>query len=261
MNNSIETITKIITLATVTCYLAGVLTINGYLFSLGTSAFPSLNPRFIYTGTIVSLFLLFNILSAEILHSILINKISYAYLLVVILLSGILFYLVVPILNFSEFGDNNFLSSLNSIWSDVEIGYGILWTCLLSLISSLVLWTTWFLFKENANDFLKYFFVFLSPIILIYYFSAFGYHFYPLLPEQFGGGKPRQVIVTLKDKDSQNTDFAQYKQYILFESDKDYLLCLKDETNKSINIRQINKDDIRFIEFMPPKADFIKCRK
>ncbi len=68
---------------------------------------------------------------------------------------------------------------------------------------------------------MKYFFVFLSPIILIYYFSAFGYHFYPLLPEQFGGGKPRQVAVTLKD--SENTDFTQQKQYILFESDKDYL--------------------------------------
>jgi hypothetical protein len=254
MNNSIETITKIITLATVTCYLAGVLTINGYLFSFVTSAFPSLNPRFIYTGTIVSLFLLFNILLAEILHFSRSEKI-----LLVILISLILFYLVVPILNLSEFGDNYFWSSLKSILSDTKIRHGIFWTCFLSLISTLVLWITWFLFKKQPNNLLKYFFVFLSPIILIYYFSAFGYHFYPLLPEQFGGGKPRQVVVTLKD--SENNDFTQQKQYILFESDKDYLLCLKDETNESIKIGQINKDDIRFIEFMPPKADFIKCRK
>lgn len=126
-----------------------------------------------------------------------------------ILIYFLVFYLFIPILNLSEFGKKAFIESLEVV--SKEHMFSLLFTCIWNIIASNFLELTWNAFQEKPYTFLlpkkrKYIVSFLLPIILIYYFSAFGYHFYPLIPEQFGGGKPREVRIILKNDDKTNVD-------------------------------------------------------
>jgi hypothetical protein len=51
--NRIEPLAKLLTTAGVLCYILGLLATNSYLAALGTTDFPALNARLVYTGALI----------------------------------------------------------------------------------------------------------------------------------------------------------------------------------------------------------------
>jgi hypothetical protein len=61
---NVERLLKVLAGLTLSLYVIGLLSINGYLFHLGTSDFSLVRPRFIYTGALIAFFYAISCLSS-----------------------------------------------------------------------------------------------------------------------------------------------------------------------------------------------------
>lgn len=273
-----ETIVKIFAVLAAFCYLIGLLTVNDYLYGLGISDFSSLKPRLIYTGALV----LFSIISS-LTFSIIVLMEKFNYKLESfkdikfdrinlrffgqILVSSIVGSLISAVVYLAIFGFLYLFEPFEESFISIIFNHVIV-VWFLSFIMCIYLGIILFSNASVRNNqvrfsillFLGFFFI----IGFSYYLTAFGYHVYPLIPEQFGGGKPKEVELFLKQEaikdmkemgiETQASADTQ-KITILFEGDKNYILKIKEGKNKS-EIVQINKDDVRGIKLTrPPLLD------
>ncbi|MEH1839309.1 MAG: hypothetical protein V7L20_11175 [Nostoc sp.] len=274
MKLSWETIVKIFTVLAVLCYLVGILTVNDYLYSLGISDFSSLKPRFIYTGVLV-LFSIFSNLTfsiivfmyrfkykVESIKDLKFERISLRFLWQILFSSlvGSLFFAVVYFVLFSFLFhfDPPEPSSIKTTIKDIfEVWF---WGSIVCVCPGIILFFNTSIINSQARFSILLFLGFLFIIVFSYYLTSFGYYVYPLIPEQYGGGKPKEVKIFFKEDISKeiekigintqvNTDTQKIK--LLFEGDKNYILKIE-ETKKKTEIVQINKDDVRGIRFVRP---------
>lgn len=269
-----ETIIKIFALLAAICYLIGLLTVNDYLFSLSISDFSTLKPRLIYTGAIVLfsmiLTLVFPVLFLRNLSSNLFennlsakDKISLVLPLIPkfcfgLIISGVVYFAIFAFINLFEPFKIGLLKAIIK---------HVFWGWLYGLLTCLLLAFFFFVFQKYELRKLQFqqfcllgFCSFIFIIEFSFYLSVFGYHVYPLIPEQFGGGQPREAKIYFKAgaiADMQEIGMTTQvngdlpKMCILFEGDKTYVLRIE-TTNNQPKVVQINKDDVRSIELKKP---------
>lgn len=216
----IDTATKLIASFTILFYIFGFITTNLYLQQFGFSDFSLLKPRFILTGSLVVASIVLNLLIVSVGYSLISRKSIKAVFKGNKIFSEIsemskaLLLLVVPLIAcfiFVSKSNTGSLSVLDLLLSSVWL-YSI--NLILGLISIIPFLSTIFpprkifLPKRNPTNFnlrdnyTDFGFLLIFYIICGYvYLGLFTQEIYPKIPEQFGGGEPRQVrILFVKDQ-------------------------------------------------------------
>jgi hypothetical protein len=200
---SLDVLAKLVGATTIGLYTVGLLTVNSYLYHVGVSNFELLKVRFVYTGAIVivpvvaSCFCFFYGIQG--LNHIAPmprdpSKIYMNHWPATVTWSVIL--LVIPFFIFfalTEWGQGS--PTLHNIWPALTY-------CFLALVVGSLFYSTTKVGTmipnpdpemEKARWFFLVFFIVLSLGATGLFISKFASDIYPNIPEQFGGGKPRNV--------------------------------------------------------------------
>ena len=204
-----EQLSKSATFVAVLCYVVGVLTVNSYLFRLGFSELSPLKLRFVYTGALALAFAaaiictggiglacvlgeyanqLSTSADSDYGSSVLYYEFGLKSAMPRLLRSMGILLLVLPVLVLVLL---EFIARGRFHWSDPLLAAGIY--CGVSVSFFLIYRRAW-----ERGRFMT------MPLILVtvsvsagVYLSWFGTVVYPLIPEQFGGGRPKQCRILL----------------------------------------------------------------
>lgn len=266
----VDTATKLIVCFTILFYIVGFITTNLYLQQFSFSDFSLLKPRFILTGSLVVASLILNFLLISVGYSL------FPHYSIKFLFKGnkkfselgnifnALLLIVVPLIAcfvFVSKSNANRLSFPNLLSSSLYL-YGI--NLILGLISVIPFLSTVIprrkLFlpgRKPANLNLRDNYTNLGFLLILYiicgyvYLGLFTQVIYPKIPEQFGGGEPRQVRIlfakeqadTIKQNGIPTCNSDKLKSNwskpvsLLFEGSEHYLLRL-DNTRPPIQLRK-----------------------
>ena len=212
----IELITKSAAVALAVCYLVGLLVVNIYLWSLGISEFSLLKVRFVYTGAVVLIWLSASLIlsvlavliasvskEAEVEHVWVRRLQRLMYRRDAQLVADIILW--VGAFSYPLWLGNRVLSGayLPIHWPLIRVllpTYGrllLVVACLILLASVMNGLVDRFLFIATRNDRRMYLAVLTFSTLLAFfgYVRSFSHRIYPVLPEQAGGGKPRDVQI------------------------------------------------------------------
>jgi hypothetical protein len=213
-----EVVAKNLALFGLSCYIIGLLSVNMYLFSLGFSDFTPINPRFIATGCLVFAILAINVslplmgiwfflykrtkpkkrkpivwkyrilnIISKIMRVFLSTDLERALGALALVLAPILIFVIFLIANDTTFDPNIIL-----YWVVTNM--------------AVILYTTGLIFSSNnketdtkkssfyriGNMLNEWFILAISCLAYVVLFTSF---IYPVIPEQFGGGQPKQVTI------------------------------------------------------------------
>jgi hypothetical protein len=235
--DDLERLTKLGAMFLATLYVTGLLTTNTYLYQLGLSDFSLLRARYIYTGTITLLpifvstiapvsgvyllwLTIFQLEPHKLVSSTLLLLASFFTLLVFILLPILLF---LPFLDWDVDGQYAVLAidlgsgdpgltrrgaQLNKLELSIrELIAGIelyIYAALLGAMGAFII----FLFgTEWETRMMRTVLLFFVAIFFVgywgVYLSKFTESIFPVIPEQFGGGTPREARLLFAKKEIQ----------------------------------------------------------
>lgn len=207
----IEQLVKSLAAVTAVFYVVGFLTTNAYLYKLGVSDFSLLRTRFVLTGVLTLLPLVLALVGGiyaavdTAAFGIPGGGWSRASLWI---LGDVAAPFVLYVVLFWLVADNDLVTSVR----DAALLSVSCAAIVLALLASVALYrksgrrpvshlvyrkksvtydrfTGWFGIPDAVVE--NLFFVVAGALLLLAYIGVFGHHFYPMIPEQIGGGRPR----------------------------------------------------------------------
>lgn len=210
---AIEQLIKSLAAITAVFYVVGFLTTNAYLYKLGVSDFSLLRTRFVLTGVLTTVPLILALMGAiyAAVDAAAFGRIgrnmsraslwALADISIPFLLYFLLFWFVADNEPVTAARDAALLSAICAVVVAAFLAaLALFQRSGRRPVSHLVYrrkavtyerFTGWFGIPDGVVECLV--FAVAGPLLLFAYIGVFGDHFYPMIPEQIGGGRPRAV--------------------------------------------------------------------
>ncbi len=275
---SVASIGQLLTIVAVSGYVLGLLVVNMYLFKIGVSDFSILRPRFVLTGFLATLplLLLINIIVAiviavlgfvEFLRS---NgsrkdkRVSVLFWLSTVSTACIIVIVAAGIWRWVTVSGIDFRSDLIAAidWRSID---SLLWILFLTpiVVTTYVLTNREASTRNHHQRAWLHAIGYLYGLLLVLGFVGFWYidfftsTFYPIVPEQFGGGRSKEVLIVLSSESNAlgtTLGFGETKQELisrnvdlLWETEQMYVV--RDRSIPDSTAIQIDRDAVSAIVF------------
>lgn len=274
---SLSSIGQFLTIVTLSGYVLGLLVVNMYLFKIGVSDFSVLRPRFVLTGFLATIPLLFvaNIALAVVIavegFSGRPRPVDSAESRFKSVLVWFAVFMLFAITTLTIWGwvirsSIEFRSDLNAEFdgSDVVSLFYILLLIptIIALISTDALLNSASR-RINRTQLQTWGFpiglIFMFSLLIFYYIDFFSSTFYPIVPEQFGGGGPKEVAIILAPDSNAlgaTLGFREAAQGLmsrhvdlLWETEQVYVV--RDRTIRDAPVVLIDRDAVSAVVFAP----------
>ncbi len=276
---SLSSVGQLLTIVALSGYVLGLLIVNMYLFKIGVSDFSVLRPRFVLTGFLATIPLL---LIANMVVAIIIavlgfvdflrtngartdKRISTVFWLNTIVIASFFMVIVAVIWGWVTVSEIAFRSDLFEAFDPRNVE-SLFWVLFLTPIIVTIVRINQDI-TENISTYHRiklHLFGNSFGLLLAFGFVGFVYidffssTYYPIIPEQFGGGRPKEVIIVLSPESNVlgatlgfgETTNGSMSQHVDFLWETEEMYVVRDRTVPDAPAVQIDRDAVSAIVFI-----------